>query len=272
MRRWIMLGIGLWYSLAVSLACAGEKDVVLLTTTSFVDTGLGDELKVKFEESSGYRLKIVSTGTGQALRMAERGEGDVVLAHAPALEEEMVRRGIVIERHRVMHNDFVIVGPQHDPAEVRGVKKIEEVMRRIATQGVPFVSRGDNSGTHEREKHLWKIAGVRPNERYIESGTGMGKTLLIASEKQAYTLSDRATFLAFKDKVSLVPLFEGDPELFNIYHIMVVNPTVHPVVNREGALKFVAFMLSQPIQRFIGDYKRELYGQPLFVPDALGQQ
>lgn len=250
-----------------------SKSVILLTTTSFIDTGLGDQIKVKFEQETGYNLKIVSTGTGQALAMAERGEGDVVLAHAPELEEEMVKKGVVVNRHRVMHNDFVVVGPKDDPAGIKNSPNIEAVMKRIAESGATFVSRGDDSGTHKKELQLWKLASVNPKElkAYIEAGTGMGKTLLIASEKHAYTISDRATFFSFKDKIDLTLLFQNDPKLLNIYHVMMVNPDRYPKVNAEGAKRFIEFLISEDVQKFIGEYKKDVYGQSIFFPDAIKQ-
>ncbi len=168
-----------------------------------------------------------------------------------------------------MHNDFVLVGPKDDPAGVKNSPNLTTAMKRIAESGAPFVSRGDNSGTHIKELHLWEVAGVNPKalKSYIEAGTGMGKVLLIASEKQAYTLSDRATFLVFKDKVNLTILFENDPELFNIYHIMMVNPARYPKVNSEGAKRFIEFFTSEPIKKLISEYKKDVFGQPIFFPD-----
>jgi tungstate transport system substrate-binding protein len=276
MKRWLWVFgsvLVLCFSTVSLLYGENSKQVILLTTTSFVDTGLADEIKVRFEKETGYNLKIIALGTGQALAMAERGEGDVVLAHAPKLEEEMVKKGVVVNRHRVMHNDFVVVGPKDDPAGIKNSPNIEAVMKRIAESGATFVSRGDDSGTHKKELQLWKLASVNPKElkAYIEAGTGMGKTLLIASEKHAYTISDRATFFSFKDKIDLTLLFQNDPKLLNIYHVMMVNPDRYPKVNAEGAKRFIEFLISEDVQKFIGEYKKDVYGQSIFFPDAIKQ-
>lgn len=249
--------------------CATQKDVILATTTSTQDTGLLEVLIPMFEKKTGYRVKVVAVGTGQALEMARRGEADVLLVHAPKSEEQMVAEGHVIKRKPVMHNDFVICGPQADPAGIRGERSAAQAFKRIAESKSLFVSRGDDSGTHKKELEIWKEAGITPEGRwYQESGSGMGQTLNIASEKGAYVLSDRGTFLSLKKNLALVILVEGDRSLLNIYHVMQVNPQKHPKVNAKGGKAFVEFMVSEEVQKVIGEFGVKEYGQPLFFPDA----
>ncbi|MBE3519634.1 MAG: substrate-binding domain-containing protein [Firmicutes bacterium] len=259
-----ILLVGLWIS-----GCAKEKDVILATTTSTQDTGLLDVLVPMFEKKTGYRLKTVAVGTGQALEMARRGEADVVLVHAPKSEEQVEAEGHVINRRLVMHNDFVICGPQADPAGIRGEKSAASAFRKIAQSKSLFVSRGDDSGTHKKELEIWAEAGIKPEGQwYQESGSGMGQTLNIASEKGAYVLSDRGTFLSLKKNLALIILVEDDPSLLNIYHVMQVNPEKHPGVNARGGKAFVDFMLSDEVQKVIGEFGVKEFGQPLFFPDA----
>src|SRR3989442_1464375 len=209
---------------AAAVAQAPAPTVVVSTTTSTQDSGLLDVLVPLFEKESGLTLKAVSVGTGQALALAARGEADVVLVHAPALEKKYVAEGKLLNRRLVMYNDFVVIGPAEDPAKVKGTKKAADALKAIADTDARFVSRGDNSGTHVLEKALWKLAGVEPRGGwYIESGQGMGATLGIADDRKAYTLTDRATFLAFQKRVRLPILLEGDRPLLNIYSVMEVN-------------------------------------------------
>lgn len=245
-----------------------QAELILTTTTSTRDAGLLDVLIPLFEQATGYRVKTIAVGSGQALALAARGEADVVLSHAPELEQRYLAEGSVINRRLVMHNDFLIVGPPGDPAGVAGFTRAADALRRIRERG-GFVSRGDNSGTHLREQQAWAAAGVAPDwERYIESGQGMGATLLIASEKAAYTLTDRATYLAFKRRVALRPMVEGDPTLLNIYHVMEVHPTTSPMVNRPGGRAFADFIVSPAAQETIRTFGVDRFGEPLFVPDA----
>src|SRR2546422_5794191 len=205
-------------------AGAQRAPVILSTTTSTQDSGLLDVLVPLFERQTGYSVKTIAVGTGQALALAARGEADVVLAHAPGLEKRYVADGKMLNRRLVMCNDFVIIGPADDPAKVKGTTKAADAMRAIASTGSRFVSRGDNSGTHTLEKALWKLAGVEPQAGwYIESGQGMGATLGIAADRNAYTLTDRGTYLAFQKRVRLPILLEGDKPLLNIYSVMEVN-------------------------------------------------
>lgn len=246
-----------------------RRDIILATTTSTQDSGLLDDLLPIFEERTGYRVKTIAVGTGEALAMGRRGDADVLLAHAPRREKEVVAEGYAVHRRIVMHNDFLIAGPPEDPAGVGGLGNGVEAVRRIAEAGARFVSRGDDSGTHIKERNLWTEAAIEPHESwYVSTGQGMGATLIIAGEMRAYILADRGTFLALRDRIGLVPLVEGDPRFLNIYSIMEVNPDRFPRVNHAGAVAFSEFLLSEEIQRVIGEFGVERFGQPLFYPDA----
>jgi len=250
-------------------AAAQRSPVILSTTTSTQDSGLLDVLVPLFERKTGYTVKTIAVGTGQALALAARGEADVVLAHAPALEKKYVADGKMLDRRLVMYNDFVIIGPSDDPAKIKGLRRASDAMNAIAATGSRFVSRGDNSGTHLLEKSLWKLAGVEPQGAwYIEAGQGMGATLGIADDRKAYTLTDRGTFLAFQKRVRLPILLEGDRPLLNIYSVMQVNPSNGPKVNTAGAAAFADFMVSADVQKVIKTFGVDKYGQPLFVPIA----
>ena len=253
------------------LASAVEsKDVILSTTTSTVDSGLLDDLIPLFEKKTGFRVKTIAVGTGQALAMGEKGEADVLLVHAPASEKKLVDTGVVINYQLVMHNDFIIVGPAADPAKIKG-KTAADAYKAIDASGAIFVSRGDDSGTHKKELSLWKDANVVLTGKpwYQESGQGMGATLLMASEKAGYTMTDRATYLAQKANVKLEILSEGDKPLLNIYHVMQVNPEKFSKVNAAGAKAFVEFMIAPETQKMIGEFGKDKYGASLFFPDAV---
>jgi tungstate transport system substrate-binding protein len=248
-------------------AQAPSTTVILSTTTSTQDSGLLDVLVPMFERASGYSVKTISVGTGQALALAARGEADVALAHAPSLEKKYVADGKMSNRRLVMYNDFVIIGPEDDPARMKGEKSAVAALKKIATAGSRFVSRGDRSGTHNLELALWKQAGVKPAAPwYIESGQGMGATLGIADDRRAYTLTDRATLLAFSKRVRLVTMVEGDRPLLNIYSVMEVNPANGRRVNAVGGKAFADFMLTPETQAVIKTFGVDRYGQPLFVP------
>ncbi|HHV57138.1 MAG TPA: solute-binding protein [Firmicutes bacterium] len=250
-------------------APAGSKDVILATTTSTQDSGLLDVLIPIFEQKTGYRVKTVAVGTGQALAMGERGEADVLLVHAPAAEKKVVESGAAIDRRLVMHNDFIIVGPEKDPAKIKGSATTADAFKKIAQAKALFVSRGDDSGTNKKELELWKAAQIEPKGSwYQESGTGMGQTLNIASEKGGYTLTDRATYLALKKNLALTILLEGDKSLLNVYHVMQVNPDKFPKVNAAGGKAFADFMVDAETQKVIGDFGKDKFGQSLFFPDA----
>jgi len=248
---------------------AQRPPVILSTTTSTQDSGLLDVLVPLFERQTGYSVKTIAVGTGQALALAGRGEADVVLAHAPALEKKYIADGKMLNRRLVMYNDFVVIGPAEDPAKIKGMTKAADAMKAIASTGSRFVSRGDNSGTHNLEKELWKLAGVEPQTGwYIESGQGMGATLGIADDRRAYTLTDRGTYLAFQKRVRLPILLEGDRPLLNLYSVMEINPANGPKVNAAGGKAFADFMVSADVQRVIKTFGVDKYGQPLFVPVA----
>ena len=246
-----------------------NKDLILATTTSTVDTGLLDLLIPIFEKQTGYRVKTISAGTGQALAMGEKGEADVLLVHAPDAERKLVDAGQVNNYQPVMHNDYVIVGPASDPAGIKG-QSSGDAFKAIARKEALFISRGDDSGTHKKELSMWKKAEIDPAGKkwYQESGQGMGATLLMASEKEAYTLTDRGTYLAQKPNIKLDILSEGDKSLLNIYHVMQVNPEKFAKVNGPGGKAFVEFMIAPETQKIIGSFGKEKYGQPLFFPDA----
>ncbi len=251
-------------------AAPAPRAIVLATTTSTQDSGLLDVLAPRFEQERGIEVKVIAVGTGAALRMAARGDADVVLVHSPAAERPHVVAGDLIEGRGVMHNDFVIVGPDADPARIRALRSVRDVMRAIAARGT-FVSRGDESGTHTAELALWTAAGIDPRAiaRREETGQGMGATLNVADQKRAYTLADRGTYLSLRRRLGLVVLFQGDDSLRNIYHVYAVNPARHPNIRHAEARAFIDFLVSPPVQRTIGAFKRDEYGESLFFPDAL---
>jgi len=256
-------------STAVVETWTGPQDVILATTTSTADTGLLDALSPLFTEATGYALKPIAVGSGAALELGERGEVDVVLAHSPAAELTFMEEGFGAERRTVMYNDFVIVGPQDDPAGIAGATSAAGAFSAIAGSQARFVSRGDESGTHALELRLWKQAGIEPaGDWYIESGTGMGDTLNIANERGAYTITDRGTYLALKDRLELPIQVEGDRALINIYHVITVNPANGPRINSGGGEAFLTFLLDPGTQALIGQFGVEEFGEPLFTPCA----
>jgi tungstate transport system substrate-binding protein len=264
-----ILVLALMLPAAVLAQAPGARTLILSTTTSTQDSGLLDVLVPLFEKQTGYSVKTISVGTGQALALAARGEADVTLAHAPVLEKKYVTEGKMHSRRLVMYNDFLLIGPEADPAKVRGEKSVVAALKRISDAGARFVSRGDKSGTHTLELALWKAAGLTPAAPwYIESGQGMGATLGIANDRQAYTLTDRATLLAFAKRVDLKPMVEGDKLLLNIYSVMEVNPANGPKVNAAGGKAFADFMLAAETQAVIKTFGVDKYGQALFVPIA----
>ena len=246
-----------------------RKSIILATTTSTQDSGLLDVLLPLFERQTGYRVKTIAVGTGEALAMGRRGDADVLLAHAPEKEEEIVADGCAINRRIVMHNDFLIVGPEDDPAGLHGSNNGAESLAKIVAVGARFTSRGDNSGTHFREMTLWQAAAIEPEgDWYISTGQGMGATLLIAADKGAYVLTDRGTHLAFEERTELVPHVEGDPLFLNIYSVMEVNPERFPRVNHDGATAFSEFIRGPEAQEIIRRFGVEEFGQALFYPAA----
>ena len=244
--------------------------LILATTTSTQDSGLLDVLVPRFEREANIEVKVIAVGTGAALRMAATGNADVILVHAPEAELRYVESGDLVDGRRIMHNDFVIVGPPADPAGARKLGALADVMRAIAHRGI-FISRGDESGTHTKELGLWAGAGIDPKAvaRREETGQGMGATLSIADQKRAYALTDRATYLALRKRLQLVIVFEGDPALHNIYHAYAVSDLKHPKAKAAQARAFIAFLVSPAIQHAIADFRRKEFGQSLFSPDAL---
>jgi tungstate transport system substrate-binding protein len=264
----ILLG-GLLLGAPSQSADSKSRNIILSTTTSTQDSGLLEVLVPVFEKQIGYSVKTISVGTGQALALAAKGDADVALVHAPSLEKKYVASSQLQNRRLVMYNDFVIIGPKDDPAKIRTLKSTLAALKAIEPAKARFVSRGDNSGTHNLEKSLWKTAGIQPKESwYIESGQGMGATLGIAQERNAYTITDRGTYLALQNRVTLPILIEGDRALLNIYSVMEVNPANGPRVNATGGKAFADFMVSALAQNLIKSFGVEKFGQPLFVPVA----
>jgi tungstate transport system substrate-binding protein len=273
-RRWLLAVLALLVAagpVAAQTPGPASRTLILSTTTSTQDSGLLDVLVPMFEKATGYSVKTISVGTGQALALAARGEADVTLAHAPALEKKYVEEGKMSNRRLVMYNDFIVIGPTEDPARIKGLKAAE-ALRKIAAAQTRFVSRGDKSGTHALELSLWKQAGIEPKGSwYVESGQGMGQTLLVANERKGYALTDRGTYLAFQKRVDLPVLVEKDRALLNIYSVMEVNPANGPRVNAVAGKAFADFMVTPEVQAVIKTFGVEKFGQPLFVPIA-GQQ
>ena len=248
-----------------------NPNLILATTTSTQDSGLLDVLVPLFQEQTGFTVQTVAVGSGQAMQMGTDCNADVLLVHSPAAEQTFMDAGSGMERELVMHNDFIIVGPPSDPAGIKGMKAVD-AFKAIAAAAVPFVARADKSGTSTKELGIWKSAGIDPATTkpawYLETGQGMGASLTIASEKGAYTLADRATYLANKDKLQLDILAEGEKALLNIYHVITVNPDKCPKVNYDGATAFKDFMLAPDTQAVIGQFGVDKFGQQLFTPDA----
>ncbi|MGN6732484.1 MAG: substrate-binding domain-containing protein [Candidatus Binatia bacterium] len=268
MRRLIFVALAvIALGFAPESIYSGQRTVILSTTTSTQDSGLLDVLVPLFEKQTGYSVKTVSVGTGQALKLAAKGEADVALVHAPRLEKKYVADGKLLNRRLVMYNDFVIIGPKDDPARARSAKNAIGALKAIAQAKATFVSRGDNSGTHTLEKSLWKSAAIEPRGTwYIETGQGMGATLGIANERNAYTITDRGTYLAYGKRVNLPIIIEGDRPLLNIYSVMEVNPANGPRVNVAGGKAFADFMIAPQTQNVIRNFGVEKFGRSLFVP------
>ena len=270
MTAWLAAGCG------AALGPAGpsttpppaSRTILLATTTSTQDSGLLDVLIPDFQRKTGYQVKTSAVGTGAALAIGARGDADVVLVHAPSLEADFMKAGNGERRLFVMHNDFIVVGPPADAAKIKG-KPILDALRTLAAAQAPFISRGDNSGTDVLEKSLWTQAGITPAKPwYVEAATGMGQTLQIASEKLAYTITDRATYLSQKSHVQLDVLNGGDPPLLNYYHVITMNSTKFPKVNRAGANAFADYLVHPDTQKLIASFGVDKFGQQLFFPDA----
>jgi tungstate transport system substrate-binding protein len=264
----VVFAVGI--SAALNASGQTRPSIILGTTTSTEDSGLLDVLVPRFEKERRIEVKVIAVGSGAALRMAERGDVDVVLVHSPTSERRYVDAGDLVEGRLVMHNDFLIVGPADDPASIRKLTSATEVMRAIAAHSI-FISRGDDSGTHAQELALWAAAKIDPKSlaRREETGQGMGATLNIADQKRAYTITDRGTYLALRRKLGLAILFQGDPSLRNVYHVYAVNPKKHPSIKAAEGRAFIDFLVSAPIQRLIASFGRDVYGESLFFPDAL---
>ena len=274
MKKAVALLVFLLAAGLVAAGCSQKQsaepvELILATTTSTYDSGLLDYLLPLFEEKhdNKYKVKVVSLGTGQALELGKNGDADIMLVHARETELQMVAEGHFVDRHDVMYNDYIVVGPAADPAGVKGKAGINDVLATLAETKSTFISRGDDSGTHKKEKSLWDAAGIAPDGAwYVVAGSGMGDTLRMADEKQGYTLTDRATYLALQKDLELEILFEGDAALFNQYGVMAVNPENYPEINYEGAKAFIDYMISDEGQQAIADFKP--YGDTLFFPNA----
>ena len=247
-----------------------QKNIILATTTSTQDSGLLDTLIPIFEKKTGYFVKTIAVGSGQAMAMGQKGEADVLLVHSPAAEKKFMEENLGVNRRIVMHNDFVIVGSPADPAKIKGLKSATEAFKKIAASEAVFMSRGDNSGTHAKEKDIWKKSEMNPEGQkwYQQTGLGMGQTLSVAAEKKTYTLTDRGTYLSLKKGLGLDILVEGDAVLLNIYHVIQVNPAKWSKVNAAGAQAFADFMVSPETQAIINTFGIDKFGSPLFFPDA----
>ena len=243
--------------------------LTLVSTTTTQDSGLLDVLVPAFEEESGIKVKVIAVGSGQALELGRRGEADILLTHSPDAEKQFMEEGWGEQRRAVMHNDFVIVGPPDDKAGVKSAKTAVEALQKVSTTQSVFISRSDESGTHAKEKSLWKAADIAPQGVwYIQAGTGMAPCLRMAHEKQAYLLCDRATYLAHKTEVPLVILHEGDDRLLNRYSVITLDPAKHPQVHQLEAQRFADYLVSPNGQAVIGGFGKERHGQSLFTPDA----
>lgn len=269
--------IGLLTSLLVLLvnanAPATERRLRLSTTTSTENSGLLAVLIPPFDARFGLQVDVIPVGTGKALKLAEGGDVDVTLVHAPELEEVFVKRGFGVNRRYIMYNDFVVVGPPADPARIRGLGDAKKAFEKIARTTSLFISRGDRSGTHTKELTFWRETGLSPSlPWYLEAGRGMGAVLVIADQKRAYTLTDRGTFLAFRQKLDLQILVEGDSALFNPYHAIAVNPARYPHVNYLDAMLFIGWLTSPEGQKIIANFGRQEFNRPLFFPGAIPER
>jgi len=276
MKRMMRTRIILWAVVSLfvligpATVLAQTKTIILATTTSTQDSGLLDVLIPIFEKNTGYFVKTIAVGSGQAMAMGQKGEADVLLVHSPAAEKKFVAEGYGIHRRLIMHNDFIMVGPPGDPAKIKGIKAASEAFKKIASAQALFLSRSDKSGTHTKEMDIWKAAGVKPEGEkwYQQTGLGMGQTLSVTAEKKGYTLADRGTYLALKKNLGLDILVEGDAILLNIYHVIEINPAKWPKVNAAGGKAFADFMVSKETQDIVRTFGVDKYGSPLFFPDV----
>lgn len=256
------------FALMVAHHCLASERIRMATTTSTDNSGLLEVILPPFEKMYGVTVDVIAVGTGKAIKLGESGNVDLILVHAPAAEERFVTEGYGVNRRAVMHNDFVLLGPKDDPAKIKGEKDIKEAFAKIARTGSLFISRGDDSGTHKKEKSIWKAAGIDPNGTwYLEAGQGMGTVLQMAHEKLAYTISDRGTFLAYRPKIDLIVISEGDTNLYNPYGVIAVNPALHPQVKYVKAMTLIGWLTAPECQKMIGEFKQG--GEVLFHPDAV---
>ena len=253
--------------LSTAYGTANAADLKMATTTSTENSGLLKYLLPKFEQKTGINMKVIAVGSGKAMKMGEMGDVDVLLVHARKMEDEFVAAGYGVNRRDVMYNDFIVVGPANDPANLKGGKDVIAGFKRLAGSGSKFISRGDNSGTDVMEKDYWKKAGIEPKGQpwYVSAGLGMGEVLTMAAQLPGYTLSDRATYGAYRAKTGLAIVLQGDPQMFNPYGVIAVNPAKHPGINYADAMKFVEWVTSKEGQDAIASYKVE--GEQLFFPD-----
>jgi len=259
------------FVLTGSTVVSGQtKTIILATTTSTQDSGLLDVFLPIFEKKTGYFVKTIAVGSGQAMAMGQKGEADVLLVHSPAAEKKFVADGDGVNRRLIMHNDYIIVGPPSDPVKIKGVKPTSEAFKKIALEKGLFISRGDNSGTHSKEREIWRSTGINPEKEkwYQQTGLGMGQTLNVAAEKKGYALADRGTYLALRKNLGLDILVEGDAILLNVYHVIEVNPAKWPKVNAAGGKAFADFMVAKETQEIIRTFGVDKFGSPLFFPDA----
>jgi tungstate transport system substrate-binding protein len=266
-----LVGLVSMLSLMIAVTASAETRIRCASTTSTQNSGLYDYLLPIFAKKTGIKVDVVAVGTGAAIEIGKRGDADLVIVHAKEQELQAVKEGAFVNRHDLMYNDFVIIGPPNDPAQVKGTKSAVQAFQKIAIKGAAFVSRGDKSGTHTKELALWKQGGVTPKGQkwYLEVGQGMEKAQRIANEKRAYTLTDRGTWLATKDKdrLEMNIVLEGDPVLFNQYGVMAVNPQKHPQVKYQEAMQFIDWLISPEGQQAIGSFK-DKHGNVLFIPNA----
>lgn len=269
-KKLLSLVLLLVLMLTLAACTPQEKKLTLATTTSTQDSGLLDYLLPKFTDETGVNVEVIAVGTGQALQLGKDGNADVLLVHSRAKEDEFMTAGDGVRREDVMYNDFVIVGPESDPAGVKGMTSAIEAFTKISTAQSEFISRGDDSGTHTKELGIWKKAGIEPQgDWYVSAGQGMGEVLTMAQEQSAYTLSDRATYLArTKEGLDLVILVEGDKDLFNPYGVIAVNPEKNAEIDQNLSNQFIDWLISLPVQEEISKFGLEDFGQSLFIPDS----
>jgi tungstate transport system substrate-binding protein len=266
----MLLVVAVLLAVAVMSAVAAEGFITVASTTSTENSGLFGFMLPQFRQATGIEVRVIAVGTGQAMKNAERGDADVLFVHHQPSEEQFVAQGFGVKRHDVMYNDYVLLGPQVDPAGIKGTQDAVAALTQIAAKQTPFVSRGDDSGTHKLELSLWQAAGIDVKKAsgswYREAGSGMGATLNMASGLDGYTISDRGTWISFKNKGRLAILVEGDPRLFNQYGVILVNPAKHAHVKAKEGQAFIDWLLSDQGQKAIADFRVE--GQPLFFPNA----